>query len=261
MKRGHSGAVITPCINGVMKHADKGKGLLDQAELCELLYPVTPKVLAKYSTINTDAYSMELLYEPKDPSHGDCTTWALVTVNRMFPMLVNSVWNLRRAPDRSWIVSLHHWLKNQPGHDLNMMLDIYFRDLLDYSSIHGDPTLANVLYRENGELVITDPLPARGKIPGLFTVDLGKMLQSAMGWETEMFGWRYSTTALTRAVLRNYSPETQARAWFWAAVHCLRLLPYAVERRVKDWALTKATYAAAQARTFECYMRSTHQGA
>lgn len=54
---------------------------------------------------------------------------------------------------------------------------------------HGDCTVSNLGRRENGgRLLVMDPLPPRPYIPERREVDMGRILQSACGWETLVYG-------------------------------------------------------------------------
>lgn len=96
---------------------------------------------------------------------------------------------------------------------------------------HGDPTFSNTLLRY-GRLVLIDPLPAGETMPPLRAVDLGKVLQSLLGYERIRFGlpWpepmRYDDA---RQLIASYC--TSVGEWlavrYFAAVHFVRLLPYA----------------------------------
>lgn len=99
---------------------------------------------------------------------------------------------------------------------------------------HGDPTFENVMFRDTefgGDLVIADPIPASPAVPDLRCVDLGKMLQSALGWEQIRYGGKWpKLRADTMDVLRYAEDANERRAVaFWAAVHILRAFPYVTD--------------------------------
>lgn len=87
--------------------------------------------------------------------------------------------------------------------------------------IHGDPTAANMghLPGSVGLLLIDPKLPGRG-IPSNRTVDLGKLVQSWLGWET-LLGAGPQSWDNPIANLPHY--EQQAALW-WCRVHMLRIL-------------------------------------
>lgn len=104
--------------------------------------------------------------------------------------------------------------------------------------IHGDPTWENCLLNEKGGLLLTDPLPPGGKIPPFREVDIGKMLQSALGWEHFLGKTKHPPLEISLALdvvqensRTNFSPKG---AVFWTAVHFARIIPYtksAIERQ------------------------------
>lgn len=101
-------------------------------------------------------------------------------------------------------------------------------------AIHGDPTLDNVLVRPvsapaRDPLVLTDPLPPDDRIPNDRAVDLGKLLQSALGWESVRRGkgWPTDTRHRVKVVLDGEDYKTACRSWFWCLIHFIRILPYA----------------------------------
>lgn len=102
--------------------------------------------------------------------------------------------------------------------------------------IHGDATLANlVVYPVIGPRWI-DPLE-RPWVPGDPMVDVGKMLQSAHGYEAVLAGDRGRFDArLAALALDGADPAARERANVWLLVHLARLLRYHT-RGVQRWAL------------------------
>jgi hypothetical protein len=99
---------------------------------------------------------------------------------------------------------------------------------------HGDPTLDNVMLR-NELFVITDPIPATPAIPDLWAVDLGKILQSLVGYESARYGTpQHNPLQVTpRTLLRTLEWNDQIRAVYWCVVHFLRAMPY-VDDKIHD---------------------------
>ena len=91
---------------------------------------------------------------------------------------------------------------------------------------HGDPTAENVMYRPDFGKVLIDPIRATEVVPDSPAVDIGKMLQSACGWEHA----KYSTgfAAFTRSDLKKAvnDDELFAAGEAWATVHVIRAVPY-----------------------------------
>lgn len=99
---------------------------------------------------------------------------------------------------------------------------------------HGDPTAENVMYRRGFGSVLIDPICATVAVPDSPCVDVGKMLQSAYGWESA----KYATE------LKAYSPGEVQEAvgnddifhggQAWAVVHVVRALPYVCRHGVES---------------------------
>lgn len=111
---------------------------------------------------------------------------------------------------------------------------------------HGDPIYDNVMYRPKPEwqkgshqLVLIDPIPATPAIPDVLAVDVGRVIQSAVGYEELRYvnlgnipSWpRVNTTKRTHDavnfVLNNFMPDeftlNDARASvYFAIIHMMR---------------------------------------
>ena len=88
--------------------------------------------------------------------------------------------------------------------------------------IHGDPTRGNLAWRgSEQEFVLLDPKPVGRGIPSFRSVDIGKMLQSLMGWE--MVLGDFEEWCLPHFPLQNLSDDEMRRAIFWCAVHFMRI--------------------------------------
>jgi hypothetical protein len=91
---------------------------------------------------------------------------------------------------------------------------------------HGDATAENVMYRRGFGPVLIDPIPATLAVPDSPCVDVGKMLQSAYGWEEAKYmrEWRaYSTKDVEHAVADS---DLFVAGQAWAVVHVIRAIPY-----------------------------------
>lgn len=109
-------------------------------------------------------------------------------------------------------------------------------DKLRTGLTHGDPTLENTMLRGT-DLVLIDPTPATLAVPDIIAVDLGKMLQSVIGWEHARYGWPKWTIPV--ACIRNLCAddnEWQATR-YWCVVHLLRAMPYMPSLKPKLWEL------------------------
>lgn len=263
-KKGRSGAQIIFAGSKVIKI---GKNLKDQYEQCFVLYPVTPYV-EEYVTIQEGdgvnpelgLYIMERLDEPERLSE----TYFTAPVDMLCTMraTLETVWrqrlaNTARYDYMDWESKLKEFCASKGVYVGSLINSLKLDEIMagvPYP-IHGDPTLANVLMRNNPavsgavptskSLVICDPIAPGGKIPAHYTVDIGKMLQSAIGWETVIYGLHIPREECIAAALgvRGRQPSLQEvqRAWFWCMVHLLRILPYVAAGSVTYvWAMTHA---------------------
>lgn len=97
---------------------------------------------------------------------------------------------------------------------------------------HGDPTAENVMERLMWGPVLVDPIPATVAVYDSAAVDVGKMLQSAYGWEQikrqpgpPNMWWSVKTIEDLLAD----RPGLFEAGCAWAVVHLARTLPYITE--------------------------------
>jgi hypothetical protein len=232
--RGSSGAVITVCGDDVTKRrlGDDGRIGEQGRWLQRNESPVLPRVHRVY----TESYVMERLATPpvRLLDHG-------AVLFEVVNQLSEHVWS------RPAVVPINHEM-------LRLKIERLLRDFnldalwtwisqtygrINWSGLHpclthGDPTFDNVMIRDaTGELVIIDPIPASLVNPDLRCVDVGKILQSALGWEAA----RYATSDFTLNVTPNqvlsvldathgYTRNEWEASVLWSVIHFLRLLPY-----------------------------------
>ena len=115
----------------------------------------------------------------------------------------------------------------------NIMHDIAWHQLRAVLT-HGDPTVDNLMYRGQTPVLI-DPIPATNAVPDLECVDIGKVGQSAMGYEAARYGT--GTPEVFEDFFDTYMSGTTnehlARR-YWTSIHLLRALPYMPEERKKN---------------------------
>lgn len=102
---------------------------------------------------------------------------------------------------------------------------------LNTGRTHGDPTFDNLMFRGQTPVII-DPIQPTPAVPDLTSVDLGKMLQSLLGFEST----RYGVTGPANlddgidTLYKLVSDEDEIEAaWYWCAVHFYRAAPYMPE--------------------------------
>lgn len=89
--------------------------------------------------------------------------------------------------------------------------------------------------------MIIDPVPCRLGLPSLRYVDVGKMLQSAAGWENALVpGWSKPSDEAIDFILEQELPHVQPACLFWAAVNCARVVVRAKRDDIKKWGEDKS---------------------
>lgn len=82
--------------------------------------------------------------------------------------------------------------------------------------VHGDPTASNALTRMGSQLVLGDPRPPRAFIPQCKESDMGRILQSFLGWEVAAYGAHPMDFDLPR-FMGDEVLHRAARFWCYAA--------------------------------------------
>lgn len=232
---GVSGATVIVRPNDVIKYANKPDVLarvIAQGHWLNERHDVIgmPDVL----TVTDVGYTMRKLQQIEfdDPARGNATDAMLTTYN----ILDDGLW-LRPAPMCSndfsglydYVAKLvAKWLPHNGAILLKFITDGHLEDCT-WCDTHGDPTLDNLMVDHDHLIHIIDPLPSSDKIPPLRAVDLGKMLQSAFGYELVKFqSLRHVIDAgvLLREMKSRETDADMYAAMFFCAVHYLRLLPY-----------------------------------
>lgn len=110
-----------------------------------------------------------------------------------------------------------------------------------FAQTHGDPTLDNTMATARGDLRLIDPLPDHPLVPNHRLADVGKMLQSCLGWEQELYGWPAPPDP--SVVLEELIETDHPWAWGFCSLAFMRAWPY-VPKDKKDFCLRKAIDAA-----------------
>jgi hypothetical protein len=104
---------------------------------------------------------------------------------------------------------------------------------LKHALTHGDPTAENVMFRPGYGNVLIDPIRATEVVPDSPAVDVGKMLQSAYGWEHAKYSngmLAYSHKDIADIV---NDDELFEIGESWAVIHVMRAIPY-IKRNLPD---------------------------
>ncbi len=186
-----------------------------------------PQVIGSTAT----TYTMPRLYPPKLSA----TYTATQAVLDVYDMLNVGLWR-RPTGVRQDLTALREYVTARVSEWLPM-LGVVLIEFIDRGGLvgctscdtHGDPTLDNLMCDAKGQLVIIDPLPANERVPTLKAVDLGKLLQSAFGYELvkhQDARWSVNTETVLNYIKQRESEVDSHAALFFCAVHYLRLLPY-----------------------------------
>ena len=233
MRRGSSGADIIIADGHVTKMNGDNVRLIDQANwLRRHESPATPRVIEIYA----QSYVMERLFVPPATLLNHTAT-----LDAMLTQLDAYVWY------HSPVVPVNHEMLrvkidrlltefNMQGlwpFIINTHTHVRWADVRRCLT-HGDPTFDNVMIREStGEIVLVDPIPATLVNPDMWSVDIGKILQSCLGWESARYldpsqlftvGPQHLHTTLLKRF--DITDNEWAASVFWCVVHLLRTLPY-----------------------------------
>jgi hypothetical protein len=218
----------------VIKWAKAGTDVADRIDMQSAWLVENAKLdfLPRVEKRMAGGYRMELLSAL--PDFVDEGTLVRVMVSKL-----GQLWNHPRV--HHFDVDLHHdyvWTRaSQVG--LAKEMEDWGKEVLWYATrswyavchVHGDPTIDNCMLRSSGELVITDPIPPGVHLPSIRALDIGKILQSAMGYEGIRFGRRPTNMPeVPSSYWEEVLPDVDSDEWnlcmYLAAVHFVRLLRY-----------------------------------
>jgi hypothetical protein len=204
--------------------------------------PICPKVL----DITNHGYRMSRCKTVHD-IHGhviDTETQQRLLV-AAYQRLQDQVWEKPRInpQDDDWLDHLTSYMKKVFAHSAvaiaktdRQTIERALPDLalmqFDSVRIHGDATLDNILYGKgpdgNNLLFVSDPLPPDKRIPAARVVDLGKLLQSAHGWEFLKYDgrWAAPSTENIERLLHMIPERERYGAAIWFGIHVARIIPY-----------------------------------
>lgn len=236
---GHSGAKVEIFEDYVLK--THNEEIYDEARYCAAHPEVFPRVIGYFE--NPPRYTMERLQEVQ-PNNRLVTMMRAITLARAYLWLPlpnreqEGVFNLH------WSLDLAEWARQ---HSFTWITSELIRKIhpeapvdeaMRAEYIHGDFTLANIM-RRGDKIVMIDPRPPKGKVPAFREVDYGKMMQSALGWEAVVTGTTPERDndlvdlVYRQAYIDKINPR---RVEFWAAVSLARVIPYAKDQHIRDWA-------------------------
>lgn len=189
----------------------------------------------------TSWYQMERLYE---------LPWQVVSAERLavevLGLLARHVWcEKSETLADDWDCHLEyvqHRCEEQgvDPHDLTEWgedVAKFYEDVQHWPSrclVHGDPTFSNVMMNQLGAVKLIDPIPTPKYMPSVYTVDVGKVLQSMTGYETLRFGT--PCIADDDEVMARLAADSQIldAARYFCLVHYVRLLRYVDDLDTRD---------------------------
>lgn len=221
---GHSGARIELLDDLETVRKQHPDAAAEARHISQLGYAVCPQIMA----VGEDWYTMERL-KPAERHEG--------MLRDIEYMLSLHVWRRQGGPHTSEWCEL---LQTSLGVVVPAAVFAQTRDIV---LIHGDPTIANLMHRDDADgnsLVLIDPKPSGGRIPWMIDVDRGKMLQSMCGWEV-MLGMDVPLQLPPKFVS---DEATLARSMWWLHVHALRIKQREMAQEARPEILEWATRVA-----------------
>lgn len=203
--------------------------------------------------LNEESYCMEVLQPlPKIVKN------QFLYLKHLTEILQKYFWRNGHPGSSNWKHEFHKWLTDYVCYDVLGILtwaDEVIARQYPSRYIHGDPTFSNVMLRDSKrtwkEWVLIDPIPAGGKIPPHIYVDIGKILQSCLGWEDKIdIGWDKAFKHLTKDMSLCETDTTL----FWTVIHLYRILPYArsiKDQKTFDWVIQKIEFLKNFRQTFQ----------
>lgn len=233
--RGSSGAKFEWVDTGTVRKLGIGNGrVLEQGMwLEENRAPSLPTVYGTGEVLGEDEYSMEALH-PIAIEHLDTRSIIAATVD----MLTRDIWSKAAVVslERRQHVARYEPLRQFIGPADDHLMKAAFEKIKwgDLTSVltHGDPIIDNLMLREGDyeadQIVIIDPIPATPAIPDLKCVDLGRLLQSAVGYEHiryDLHGPAMQHPSWFVSLYCDSDEEAKATLYF-GAFHLMRSMMY-----------------------------------
>ena len=183
--------------------------------------------IVKVLNIREDGYEMELL---------DQTGPVSVSPAVILGMLEAAVWN-QSADASEWFNpgACEEYVGGLVRGDQLLEWLATF-DTFGFCDSHGDPTRENVLWRGHHVPVLTDPLPDvvwGGRLPSCRALDIGKIIQSLVGYESVKAGrlnlgttWQWPAFEVRDLRARCRNDNEWNLSLCFACIHVARLIPY-----------------------------------
>lgn len=225
---GNSGAAIEIAFASVTKRG----GVQDLHLQADILKRLGPGICPTVFKSEDSYYIMERLEPLNEPPSQDL-------ILRMFEILRDRVWcHDPMFTPNPWFRENEIWCSHfAPWVPAGLARELYRDDYPQHHTLtHGDITIANVMKRADGSLVLIDPLQPKPYAPSLPEVDVGKLLQSAAGWESVVSGGNGEPLLCPKPwPWQQVGQAVAARCDFWAAIQCARVIKYAKTDKIRDW--------------------------
>lgn len=204
-------------------------------------------LLPRVTEIFATGYVMETVSELGDHDITEMCERVLIALHeQLWPKQAHGdmfLWDNFSSTHRGYVAQL---LRNveadrELGKTLRRFYDRINWQQLECGLTHGDPILDNVGYRlkhwPNGsieitnELVLLDPIPAKDPLPNWRAVDVGRIIQSMVGYEAIRYARRgipnldfdaAASTVLNWHMPRNFSVNEARACLYFSVVHMLR---------------------------------------
>ena len=236
--RGLSGAVVEILPNGIVK---KSGGIVERTrEQGEWITQHGGVIYPQVLSITDDGYTMEELeyieYWDSAPSFiVSALTNHVWTQPAVVPPTANTQTlleaKMKHTTEKYLAKHIDKATKKEIINSAKIAGDGAFR--MKHCLSHGDPTAENVMNRAGYGRVFIDPIRATETVPDSPAVDIGKILQSACGWEDAKYN--NGVIAYRRADVKDLIDDDRlfAVGEAWAVVHVMRAVPY-VLRNIPD---------------------------
>lgn len=230
--RGSSGATFTQIDDTMCKHGIGNDRVRLQGEW--LQKNAAPSLVMVYGTglddgdPDEDYYTMEKL----NPIPIELMN-TRDTIGAVAEILERDVWSKPAVVGldiEAHIARTSPLMKNVDGDTEDMLATAFHSitwDLQVPCLTHGDPIIDNLMMRGN-DLVLIDPIPATPALPDLRCVDLGRLVQSAAGYEQVRYRLPGPDIVPLGGLLESYcdsAAEVKATLYF-AAIHLMRSMMY-----------------------------------
>jgi len=240
LRRSTSGAIVVQLGEHIIKLGDGEVGAR-VGEQAEWLHAVRGDGIVPVTMLTSNAYVMPVLNDWQPPIVAR-DLW-----DRLTHLLETWVWSRPPMHTGEGMYPMQHKLTRCRAallHDGSSLLDLASQlmhdvdwHMLPRCLTHGDPTFANTMCDTHGELVLIDPLPSTWDVPDIRAKDIGKLLQTSMGYEREILGQDFGLIDPFWAQDLCMSSNEWRAAKFFGVLHIIRLIPYvAREGKNREWA-------------------------